>query len=207
VPAEDFPLLLHQQCPQLAALSVSQIDALRRHFQLLLRWNRRLNLTGIARPAEIVQRHYCESLFLAARLPQGNWRLVDVGSGAGFPGVPVAVARPECSVALLESNCKKCAFLRAATRHIANIEVVEGRAEAYPGPVEWALARAVRWSDVVKFARRWGAHVALLVGAKEADQLLRLPEWRWRVELIPGRRASYLVIGFHVERLEGLAAT
>jgi 16S rRNA (guanine527-N7)-methyltransferase len=82
-------------------LSPAQWTALEMHFQLLQRWNKVLNLTRIERPEEAALRHYAESLFLAGHLPQGSLRIVDVGSGPGFPGLPVAVVRPECSVTLV----------------------------------------------------------------------------------------------------------
>ena len=70
-----------------------QIAELERHYDLMVRWNRTLNLTAVRDMVQAVERHYCESLFLAARLPQGNLKMADIGSGAGFPGFPIAVLR------------------------------------------------------------------------------------------------------------------
>src|ERR1017187_6190482 len=94
-----------------------------------MRWNRSLNLTAIRSREEAIERHYCESLFLGARLPAGALRIADVGSGAGFPGFPVAVLRPECSVTLIESHKRKAVFLREASRTLPNVRVFAKRAE------------------------------------------------------------------------------
>ena len=110
-------------------LSSGQCAALEAHYQLLLKWNRRLNLTSIKDLEEVVTRHYGESLFLGARLPEGALRIVDVGSGAGFPGFPVAVLRPECEVTLVESHQRKAVFLREASRGLPNVRVLGLRAE------------------------------------------------------------------------------
>src|SRR5881394_2420015 len=95
-----------------AGLSESQLNALCDHYRLLLSWNERLNLTRVVSAAEAARIHYVESLFLGAQLPPGALRIVDVGSGAGFPGIPVAILRPECKVDLVESHQRKAVFLR-----------------------------------------------------------------------------------------------
>lgn len=109
------------------------------YLNLLLRWNARMNLTAIRKPENIVRRHFGESLFLARHLPaynvpRGTFTLLDHGSGAGFPGLPVALARPEIVVTLAESQIKKAVFLREAVRvtGAANVEVYCGRTEALP---------------------------------------------------------------------------
>src|SRR5579862_3703661 len=86
------------------SLRDAQIEALFRHYEALVRWNRVLNLTAIRDQVEAIQRHYFESIFLAAHLPKEPLRIADLGSGAGFPGFPVAVVRPDCHVSLIESH-------------------------------------------------------------------------------------------------------
>src|SRR5579872_2396860 len=93
-------------------LTAKQLNQLEAHYLSLGRWNGRLNLTRIVSVTESVQFHYCESLFLARSLPPGPLRIVDVGSGAGFPGIPAAILRPECEVTLIESHQRKSVFLR-----------------------------------------------------------------------------------------------
>jgi hypothetical protein len=86
-----FAELLRLRLRGIVDLSQGQVAALEAHYDLLLRWNKTLNLTTITSLEEAVERHYCESLFLGAQLPAGNLRVVDVGSGAGFPGFPVGI--------------------------------------------------------------------------------------------------------------------
>ena len=123
-------------------LSTEQIAALEGHYETLVRWNRSLNLTSISGLEEAVERHYCESLFLAASLPPGPLRIADIGSGAGFPGFPVAVVRPECSVTLVESHQRKAVFLREVSRALPNVRVLSKRAEALGAILKVVAANA-----------------------------------------------------------------
>ena len=98
---------------------------------LLRRWNRAYNLTAVTEPGEMVARHLLDSLSI---LPALRGRLfMDAGSGAGLPGVPLAIARPDCRFILLDSNGKKVRFLRQVRRelNLDNIEPVQGRLEVY----------------------------------------------------------------------------
>ena len=103
------------------------------YLDLLLRWNDRLNLTAIREPEAIVERHFGESLFLARHLPDDARTLLDLGSGAGFPGLPVQLAHPDWTVTLAESQQKKASFLREAVRELKlSTEVWAKRAETLP---------------------------------------------------------------------------
>jgi 16S rRNA (guanine(527)-N(7))-methyltransferase RsmG len=128
------------------ALTGEQEAALEAHLDLLMRWNRTLNLTAIRNREEAIERHYCESLFLGAKLPAGRLRIADVGSGAGFPGFPVAVLRPECSVTLIESHQRKAVFLREASRKVPNVKVAAKRAEDVTEAFDWVISRAVSYA-------------------------------------------------------------
>src|ERR1700732_4321222 len=99
-----FRELLTREFAPYGQLTVQQIDLLEAHFKMLGRWNSRLNLTRIDSLEEAVRLHYCESMFVGTRLPSGPLRIVDVGSGAGFPGIPIAILRPDCAVTLVESH-------------------------------------------------------------------------------------------------------
>lgn len=134
------------------------------HYELLIRWNRVLNLTRVTDRAEAIERHYGESLFLARRLPAGPLRIADIGSGAGFPGFPLAVARPDCFVALIESHQRKAVFLREASRSLANVRVLAQRAEDIPESFDWVVSRAVSYADLAKILGRLAPHAALLTG-------------------------------------------
>src|SRR5579871_4576216 len=116
-------------------LSVEQLRQLDVHWNLVLRWNRKMNLTRITNPEEAAVRHYAESLFLAGHLTSG--RVADIGSGAGFPGFPAAIARPDCQVDLVESTQKKAAFLMEASRGVGNIRVLSRRGTEVQGPYDW----------------------------------------------------------------------
>jgi 16S rRNA (guanine527-N7)-methyltransferase len=122
-----------------ATLSETQLTQVREYLDLLLRWNARINLTAVRHPEQIVTRHFGESFFAARHLypscslePE-SWRLVDIGSGAGFPGLPIKLWAPAIHATLLESNHRKATFLREVSRalQLANVEVITERAESY----------------------------------------------------------------------------
>jgi 16S rRNA (guanine527-N7)-methyltransferase len=104
------------------------------YLDLLLKWNARTNLTAIRDPEEIVRRHFGESLFAARHIPAETKTLLDFGSGAGFPGLPIALLHPEIQVTLAESQNKKSTFLREAIRTLtlSNVEVWPHRVETMP---------------------------------------------------------------------------
>src|SRR4051812_24491873 len=120
---EQFESLLKSEFLPYGHLSSHELRLLRQHYELLKRWNQKMNLTRIDSLDDVVRFHYCESLYLGQYLPQGPLRIVDIGSGGGFPGIPVAVLRPECQVDLVESNGRKAVFLREAARNLSNVRV------------------------------------------------------------------------------------
>ena len=133
-----------------------------RHFQCLLEANDRMNLTRITAPGEAAVKHYADSLaaipFLEARLPPAV-RVVDVGSGAGFPGFPIAAVRPGWAITCIDSTAKKARFLEAAARHVhlANVTVRQQRAREYApeAPFDAVLLRAVaKLAGCLREARR-----------------------------------------------------
>jgi len=114
------------------------------YLALLLRWNARLNLTAIRDQEGILSRHFVESIACAHAIPQGVRTLLDFGSGAGFPGIPIALLRPEISVTLAESQGKKAAFLREAVRTLGLAATVWGRrAESLQSTFDCVVMRAV----------------------------------------------------------------
>ena len=145
-------------------LSSQQIGQLEHHYVLLRKWNKVINLTSIESEAEIIERHYCESIFLAVHLPEGALRIVDVGSGGGFPGIPVAIIHPESSVTLVESHQRKAVFLREATRDLPNVRVVAVRSDRLAETFDWAISRAVSYAQIRKDLARLASHVAILTG-------------------------------------------
>ena len=133
-------------------LDREQLSLLARHVELLLRWNKSINLTAITEPAEVVEKHVIDSLALAPLVPAGT--LLDAGTGAGFPGLPVRIARPDVEVVLVDSVQKKVAFLKSvlaelrlpgaravavrlrgdpAAEHLPRVRAAVSRAVAEPG--------------------------------------------------------------------------
>lgn len=175
------------------ALPAEQLDALEAHYHLLLRWNRVLNLTSIHDVREAVERHYWESLFLAERLPPGALRIADLGSGAGFPGFPIAVYRADCAVTLVESHQRKAVFLREASRKVSNVRVAAQRAEEVRETFDCAVSRAVSYADLVPALGRLAPHAALLTGAEEPPDRLGFA-WEEAIR-VPSGSQRFLRIG------------
>ena len=146
-------------------LSEKQFSLLYGHFELLNRWNERMDLTSVDTPTEIVSRHYCESLFFAQHLPaaEPDVAIVDFGSGAGFPGFPMAVLHAEWRITLLEANQRRAVFLKEAARGLQNVSVIARRGEDFDERHNWVVARAVKSKDVLQCVPRLAAGVGLLV--------------------------------------------
>ena len=179
--------------PFLAApLTAAQFDQISIYIDLLLRWNNRVNLTAIRDPEQIVTRHFGESLFAARHLlpdpgaspasssgPQSAAtvpRIVDLGSGAGFPGLPIKIWSPQSPMTLIESNHKKVAFLREVIRALTltTIDVFAGRAEDYPA----ASATLVTLRAVESFASVLPTAAGLLAPAGRLVLLISQPQFR-----------------------------
>jgi 16S rRNA (guanine527-N7)-methyltransferase len=166
-------------CGNLSAIQLSSIST---YIDMLLRWNARMNLTAVRDPEHIVTRHFGESLFAARRLfpaPTESLRVADLGSGAGFPGLPLKIWAPAIHLTLIESNHKKATFLREVIRALAlpDAEVFDQRAGQFPtASADVVTLRAVeRFESVLPTAASLVApagRLALLIGR---DQFSRLP--------------------------------
>jgi 16S rRNA (guanine527-N7)-methyltransferase len=132
-------------------LSNQQLEQFLHYQQELLDWNTRFNLTAITDPEEVQIKHFLDSLSLLAAYDEPQTHLLDIGSGAGFPGLPLKIVRPEWRVTLLEATGKKVTFLRhiIETLHLDGIEALQGRAEelghqaTYRAQFDLVTARAV----------------------------------------------------------------
>jgi 16S rRNA (guanine527-N7)-methyltransferase len=165
-----------------------EFPALKAHYDLLQRWNKTLNLTRI----ESIERNYGESLFLGRHLPSGPLSICDIGSGAGFPGFPVAILRPDCQVTLIESHQRKAVFLKEVSRSVPNIRVVAKRAEDVEERFDWAISRAVSAEDLAPFLSRLSSQIALLTGGDVPE----IPGIEWQVPIpVPGGEARFLRLG------------
>lgn len=112
-------------------LSPDQLDRFSRFAELLIEWNARFNLTSIVEPRDIVIKHFLDSLSVLRAIPAKAKRLIDIGAGAGLPGFPIKIARPDVTLVLVEATRKKCDFLEAMIKELKlyNIFVVNARAE------------------------------------------------------------------------------
>jgi 16S rRNA (guanine527-N7)-methyltransferase len=165
-----FRELLAKEFSPYGTLSEQQLDLATGHYELLQQWNARMNLTRIESLEQVVRLHYCESFFLGAWFSEKPATVVDIGSGPGFPGIPVAIMRPSLEVTLLESNARKCVFLREASRGLPNVRVVNARAEQVKQRFDWAISRAVAIPEVI--GSRLGPNLALLISKPDAP-----PDW------------------------------
>ncbi|HMD47690.1 MAG TPA: 16S rRNA (guanine(527)-N(7))-methyltransferase RsmG [Bryobacteraceae bacterium] len=191
-----FEDLLEQELRPCLRLSGDQIAQLYTHYELLERWNEKISLTSVEPGPEMVIRHYCESLFLAAHLPEGALTIADLGSGAGFPGVPVAVTKPGSRVSLIESVHRKAVFLREATRHLTNIDIIAKRAEAVTARFDWVISRAVHSKDVLSNVPRLASQLGLLVGESGLQELKGSPAIAWSEPIrLPWGDRKFLVMG------------
>jgi 16S rRNA (guanine527-N7)-methyltransferase len=186
-------------------LDESRLCSISTYIDLLLKWNARINLTAIREPGEIVQRHFGESLFAAKylleqQLPQ---TAIDLGSGAGFPGVPFAMLAPEVQVTLIESQQKKATFLKELIYSLGlrNVKVFSDRAENYPGTVDLVMLRAVeKFEQALPMAVRLtkaGGRIALMIGSRQTESAKRLsPDVNWGNGIdVPCGTSRQLLIG------------
>lgn len=165
----DFREILSAEFSGHRILSESELCRLENHYELLQAWNQRINLTRITGVEDAVRFHYCESLYLALKLPNLPLRVADIGSGAGFPGIPLAIIRPDCAVDLVESDQRKAVFLREAISGLRNVKVVSLRASEISGSYDWIVSRAVRREDVIGL--RIAPRIALLTTGDHGNRI------------------------------------
>lgn len=182
-----------------------QIIYIQQYMKLLLAWNEKINLTAIRDPLEILYRHFCESMYAAVAVPVENGRLADVGSGPGFPGIPLKIMRPGLQAILIESNVKKATFLAEVLRNIElpDTRVLVSRYEELGEeivPLDFVCSRAV--GEFEPFLA-WAAseHVAakqviLWIGGRDLDEARRGMAWEWREPIpVPHSLRRYLLVG------------
>ena len=189
-----------------AGLSAPLLD----YVALLVRWNATYNLTAVRDPREMVGKHLLDSLAMHAfvdDIAAAGGSLADLGTGAGLPGIPLAIAKPGLRVVLVESNGKKVRFMREAVRKLglANVEVVESRIEAYdaPGRFDAITARALATLPLIValggHLLRPGGVLLAMKGVLPDEEIAALPPgWQLRaahVLAVPGLDAErHLVV-------------
>jgi len=181
-------------------------EAVRTYIDILLRWNRRMSLTTVSAPEEILRFHIGESIAAISIADIRDGRLADVGSGAGFPGIPLAVFVPGLEVILIESNTKKAAFLSEAIRalSLANAHVFRGRyATLKTSPdsgLQFITARALgSYDDLLTWSAsvlNWGGRAVLWLGAGDARQIAQVSKWAWcSPRGIVGTKSRVILVG------------
>jgi 16S rRNA (guanine527-N7)-methyltransferase len=171
------------------ALADAQVATLERYLDLLEKWNRVYNLTAIRERSRMVTHHLLDSLAVLPHL-RGP-RVLDVGSGAGLPGIPIAVANPALQVTLLESNHKKSAFLTQAVAELqlANVQVVTERVESWQPEARFDTIVSRAFAELGEFASLASrllapqGVLAAMKGVHPFEEIERLPQG-FRVEQV-----------------------
>ena len=189
--------------PGLKALGASLPEGgeakLLRYLELLERWNQAYNLTAVRDPAEMVAKHLLDSLAVLPFVTEGP--VADVGTGAGLPGIPLAVARPDLKFTLIDSNGKKTRFVTQAVAELklGNVEVLQSRAEAHRPALPYALVLSRAFASLGDFATLAGGMAApggrllAMKGAEPADELVAIP-------------AGFRLLAIHPLKVPGLDA-
>lgn len=177
-----------------------------KYLNLLLRWNEKMSLTTVEEPMEVLERHFGESLFGAKVAEILRGKLLDVGSGAGFPGLPLAMLQPEIQALLLEPNLKKSVFLAEVRRELRleervqikrkRLEDLEDKGRVF----DFVTMRAVRVTNSIlvntrRLLREEGKLV-LWVGAEGAKEVRQAAGWEWSEEVcVPGSKERVILWG------------
>jgi 16S rRNA (guanine527-N7)-methyltransferase len=193
------------------AVTDAQIAQIQQYMSLLLKWNDAMNLTAIRDPLEILYRHFCESMFGATLIPVGFGRLADVGSGGGFPGLPLKIVCPEVEVCLIDSNVKKATFLAEVVRELALPEarVLVSRYEELDEeitPLDVVCSRAVgEFAHFLKWAasEKIGARTVMLwIGGRDLDEARTSKDWYWNEPVaIPQSLRRFILVGRRTEEV------
>jgi 16S rRNA (guanine527-N7)-methyltransferase len=186
--------------------SPGMVGSLRRYLRLLQVWNKRMSLTSLEDTREILTRHFGESLFAFRAVPILHGRLADVGSGAGFPGLPLKMACPELDLLLIESNTRKVVFLAEVVRslRLTGVQILNTRMDEVnlaDQSLDFVTARALgdipsllRWSESLLKAK---GKIVLWLGAADAAEIpTSAPGWVWRSpKQVPRSKQRVLLVG------------
>ena len=185
--------------------SDDQVLQIQQYIKILLTWNEKINLTAIRDPLEMLYRHFCECMYAAEAIPLKSGRLADVGSGGGFPGLPLKIMRPELQVFLVESNIKKVAFLAEVIRELGlkGAQVLARRYEELGeevAPLDYVCSRALgEYSVFLDWARSEqiaAKQVILWIGGRDLPEIQKIRTWDWSEPLeVPHSLRRLLLVG------------
>jgi 16S rRNA (guanine527-N7)-methyltransferase len=183
----------------------NQVLQIQQYIRILLTWNAKVNLTAIRDPLEMLYRHFCESMYASISVPMEKGRLADVGSGGGFPGLPLKIIQPNLRVFLVESNLKKATFLAEVIRELGlkDIQVLVRRYEELHeeiAPLDYVCSRALgqfpsflEWAGSDQIAAK---QVILWIGARDLPEIQRISAWEWREPIqVPHSLQRVLLVG------------
>lgn len=193
-------------------LNKQQISKFQKYLELLLEWNEKFNLTAITDKDEIEEKHFIDSIELVKFFDVKNKTLLDVGSGAGFPGIPLAIVEPTLSITLLESNGKRVSFLREVVKELElkNVEIIQGRSEELGTREKYDIvtARAVKELNVLLeitfyLVKVGGYFIAYkssgvdeeILNAKHAFKCLQIDEYKKFDYFLPKSKNSRVFLG------------
>jgi 16S rRNA (guanine527-N7)-methyltransferase len=190
-----------------------QVLQIQQYIKILLIWNEKVNLTAIRDPLEILYRHFCESMYAAEAIPLKNGRLADVGSGGGFPGLPLKIMRPDLQVFLVESNIKKVTLLAEVIRELGltGAQVLARRYEELGeevAPLDYVCSRALgefpaflEWARSQQIAAK---QVILWIGARDLEEIRKIQSWGWSEPMeVPHSLRRLLLVGTRKSSITG----
>ena len=177
-------------------LNKEQEEKFEKYYQLLVEYNAKFNLTAITEKEEVYKKHFVDSLFTSQMFKSGNY--LDVGSGGGFPAIPISIMREDINYTLLEATGKKCEFLKTIAKelNLKNVKVINGRAEEYAlkegfrESFDAVTARAVARLNIlseycIPFVKIGGEFIAL-----KGDVIEELEEAKSAISILGGKLKS-----------------
>jgi len=206
IPATPLAAVIQRALGEFELLATDeQVRQIQRYMEILLLWNEKINLTAIRDPLDILYRHFCESMYAAEAIPLKGGRLADVGSGGGFPGLPLKIIRPDLQVFLVESNIKKVTFLAEVIRELGlkGAQVLARRYEELGeevAPLDYVCSRALgdfpaflEWARSEQIASK---QVILWIGARDLPEIQNIRTWDWREPIqVPHSLRRLLLVG------------
>jgi 16S rRNA (guanine527-N7)-methyltransferase len=197
-------LIEQQLLPYGVPIDQELCERIRIYVAFLLQWNSKISLTAITDPAEILRVHFGESFFAAAVAGIGKGRVADIGTGAGFPGIPIRMVSPLVDLTLVEPVLKKAVFLREVVRRLGftDVNIIRCRMDEIPPnlEVDFVTARALgKYSDLLSWAKSRlsrNGKLVLLLGKAEAERLMQEKGWQWGdTARIPETKGRFVVVG------------